>query len=41
MNGLLSKPKANMNTEFTKSLNIQQQLYIKHNVELFRKINNL
>ena len=41
MNGLFTKPKANMNTEFTKSLNIQQQLYIKHNVELFRKINNL
>jgi hypothetical protein len=41
INGLLSKPKANMNTEFTQSLNIQQQLYIKNNVELFRKINNL
>jgi hypothetical protein len=41
INGLLTKPKANMNTEFTKPLNIQQQLYIKHNVELFRKINNL
>lgn len=41
INGLFTKPKANMNTEFTQSLNIQQQLYIKNNVELFRKINNL